>query len=94
MRCAKHLGLGCHAGDPNTADEAAKVEKIWLNDLHGIVFNHPTESMQARFLFAAGNGNFQGVGHLLGFFQLVETARFFIKSDLMVLQNLADANCF
>jgi hypothetical protein len=49
--------------------------EVRLNDLDGVVVNHPAETAKAGFLLSAGNRNRQGVGDALGFFQMVERVR-------------------
>ncbi len=85
-----HLGGAGHAGHSGGADNAAVVIQIGLDDVHHPVLDHPLKAPQAGVLLAAGHRDGEGVGHPLGFAELLPGARFLEETALEILEHAAD----
>src|SRR5688572_8373614 len=94
---ARHVGRtrdpggGRHPGNPDRAHEAAEVKQIRLHDIHTAMLDHPAEAPQAAFLLAAGDGNRQRVGDLLGFVVEIERYGLLEEREAMLEHETPDA---
>src|ERR1017187_5325625 len=84
-------GIG-HSGDLHATHHAAEVEHIRLDDGESAVGDEPAEVVGAGLLLPAGDGYFEGVGNLFGFFVPVERDGLFVEGVLVLLHELADGD--
>ena len=94
MDSGGHASQLSHARHPRRAYQPAVIVQVRLNDIRHAVANHPLETPLAGLLLAKGNGDGEGVGHLLGGVEIVERARFLVMDGLDVFEHLADADGF
>jgi hypothetical protein len=82
-------GIG-HARHLHAAHHAAEVEHVLLRDREPAVGYEPTEVVRAGLLLAAGDGNVQRIGYLLGLLIPVKAHRLFKEGVVVFLHQLSN----